>query len=417
MSMMINDKTSNEVKETFRVAFADAIRDQSTDEMIKAVETYSNDLCTALMAEHDSMTAEQLNNTEVLASRGVRVLTADETRYYEALASAMRNPANKVQSALTDLDKVMPETIIDQVMEDVTSQFELLNAIDFVNCSYMTTWLYNKQGVQQAAWGELGSAVTKELAGAFGKLSATQCKLTAYMAISMDYLDLGPAWLDRYVRAILTEAAGTTMEAAIVDGAGMITYGSGDTAVSAHCPVGMSRNLASGTADSDGNITYPQKTAEAVTSLSPSVYGGLIAKLCKTETGRYRPVTDLILVVHPEDYYKKVMPATTVILPTGGYAHDVLPVQTKIIKSTGVAQGKAILGIGKQYLGMLGAAKVNANNKAGVITYSDDCQFLADNRVYKMRLLGNGRPKDNNSFLLLNIANLAELKYKVDTGA
>ena len=47
------------------------------------------------------------------------------------------------------------------------------------------------------------------------------------------------------------------------------------------------------------------------------------------------------------------------------------------------------------------------------MTYDDSVQFLEDNRVYKIRLLGNGRPKDNTSFEVLDISALAALAYKI----
>ena len=394
-------KTLDESKQAFRTAYSDAMREGSEQKMIACLEDYSENVCAAMLQEARSLTEEQRSSTAVLAARGVRQLTSEETAYYKALTAAMRTDASGVKNALTDIAVTMPETIIDQVMEDVKSNFELLDAIDFVNSSYMTSWIYNKQGVQTAKWGAIGSSITKELSGAFGKISVTTCKLTAYMAISQDYLDLGAPWLDRYVRAILTEAAGTAMEAAIVDGAG--------NADSADCPVGMTRNLDQGnTSGTSGLTTYPKKTATKVTALDPATYGAILAKLAKTRTGRSRKVTDVILVCNPEDYFTKIMPATTYMTPSGGYVSNVLPFPTKIIQSEGCTKGEAVVGLAKQYIGLLGAG-----SKKGVITYDDSTQFLEDNRVYKIRLLGNGRPKDNTSFVLLDISELAPLTYKI----
>ena len=47
------------------------------------------------------------------------------------------------------------------------------------------------------------------------------------------------------------------------------------------------------------------------------------------------------------------------------------------------------------------------------MTYDDSVKFLEDNRVYKIRLLGNGRPKDNKSFEVLDISGLTALTYKI----
>lgn len=394
-------KSLEDSKKEFRAAYSSAMQEGSEQKMIACLESYSENVCAAMLQEAQSLSVAQRNDAAVLSARGVRQLTNEETAYYKALTAAMRTDVSGVKNALTDISVTMPETIIDQVMQDVKSNFDLLDAIDFVNSSYMTSWIYNKQGVQTAKWGAIGSAVTKELSGAFGKISVTTCKLTAFMAVSQDYLDLGAAWLDRYVRAILTEAAGTAMEAAIVDGAG--------NADSADCPVGMTRDLDKGNTDgSTGLTTYPQKTATKVTSLDPATYGAILAKLSKTPTGRNRKVSGVILVCNPEDYFTKIMPATTYMTPSGGYVSNVLPFPTRVIQSEGCPKGKAVVGLGKQYIGMLGAG-----SKKGVVTYDDSVQFLEDNRVYKIRLLGNGRPKDNKSFEVLDISALEALAYKI----
>lgn len=394
-------KSLEDSKKEFRAAYSSAMQEGSEQKMIACLESYSENVCAAMLQEAQSLSVAQRNDAAVLSARGVRQLTNEETAYYKALTAAMRTDVSGVKNALTDISVTMPETIIDQVMQDVKSNFELLDAIDFVNSSYMTSWIYNKQGVQTAKWGAIGSAVTKELSGAFGKISVTTCKLTAFMAVSQDYLDLGAAWLDRYVRAILTEAAGTAMEAAIVDGAG--------NADSADCPVGMTRDLDKGNTDgSSGLTTYPQKTATKVTSLDPATYGTILAKLSQTPTGRNRKVSGVILVCNPEDYFTKIMPATTYMTPSGGYVSNVLPFPTRVIQSDGCPKGKAVVGLGKQYIGMLGAG-----SKKGVVTYDDSVQFLEDNRVYKIRLLGNGRPKDNKSFEVLDISALEALAYKI----
>ena len=107
------------------------------------------------------------------------------------------------------------------------------------------------------------------------------------------------------------------------------------------------------------------------------------------------------------DYFKLVMPATTVMLPDGTYRNDVLPVPTKIIQSVAVARDEAILGIGKRYFFGVGG-------KRG-IQFSDDAAFLEDKRLYKIVAYANGRAKDNNSFLRLDISGLRRLIYEVKT--
>jgi len=61
--------------------------------------------------------------------------------------------------------------------------------------------LVNTQdGRQLATWDVLCAEIVKELVGGFKKLNLTQKKLSAFLPICKAMLDLGPAWLDRYIR-------------------------------------------------------------------------------------------------------------------------------------------------------------------------------------------------------------------------
>lgn len=379
----------NKAREQFSADFMQSVKDGDEAKMADAIAEFSQQLQDAMMQEANDASADNA----ALAARGVRVLTSKEKKYYEALIKAMESGSN-IHQAITNLDVAMPDTVIDAVLDDIQSEFPLLDAIDFRNTTAITKWFYNKQGVQQAAWGALDSAITKELSGSIGDMNLTQCKLTAYMVISKDFLKLGPAWLDRYVRAILSEANGLALEMAVVDGDGK------------NSPIGMSRDLSKGNTN-EGGTTYSRKTATKVTVLDPATYGGILAKLTKTPSGRQRKVREVIMVVNPEDYLTKVMPATTIMTPQGSYVSDVLPFPTRVIQSVGVEAGHAVVGLAKRYFLGLGTSK------SGLIDYSDHVQFLEDNRVYTSHLYGNGMPLDNAAFEYLDISGLKPPVMKV----
>lgn len=379
----------NKAREQFSADFMQSVKDGDEAKMADAIAEFSQQLQDAMMQEANDASADNA----ALAARGVRVLTSKEKKYYEALIKAMESGSN-IHQAITNLDVAMPDTVIDAVLDDIQSEFPLLDAIDFRNTTAITKWFYNKQGVQQAAWGALDTAITKELSGSIGDMNLTQCKLTAYMVISKDFLKLGPAWLDRYVRAILSEANGLALEMAVVDGDGQ------------NSPIGMSRDLSKGNTNA-GVTTYSRKTATKVTVLDPATYGGILAKLTKTPSGRQRKVREVIMVVNPEDYLTKVMPATTIMTPQGTYVSDVLPFPTRVIQSVGVEAGHAVVGLAKRYFLGLGTSK------SGLIDYSDHAQFLEDNRVYTSHLYGNGMPLDNAAFEYLDISGLKPPVMKV----
>lgn len=376
-------------KSEFANKFLSAISSGDENALAEAMSSFSEALQEAMMQEYRSTQQD----SAVLAARGVRVLTSQEQAYYNALMGAMSDSNPKM--AIEKLDVAMPETIIDAVMDDIESDFPLLREIDFRNTTGITKWIYNTQGTQLAKWGPLGSEITKELDGSMDIMDMQLNKLTAFMVVNKDFLALGPAWLDRYVRAIIAEANGLALETAIVDGDGK------------ECPIGMTRDLSKGTTDT-GKTTYQQKDAITVTEFTPAVYGDILSRLAKTPTGRERKVRNVLMVVSPTDYLKKIMPATTILTPQGTYVSDVLPFPTTIVQSVGVPVGKAVVGLGYRYFMGIGA------NKKGVIEYSDHVQFLEDNRVYTTHLYGNGRPLDNVSFVLLDISNLEAPIWKVE---
>jgi hypothetical protein len=208
-------------------------------------------------------------------------------------------------------------------------------------------------------------------------------------------LDLGPAWLDRYVRTILLEAIANGLEWGIINGRG-VAEGAVDPGDYIYEPIGMIKDL------SNFNVAtgYADKVAIPISDFSPENYGALIGQLAVGPNKLNRNVTEVILVVNPVDYFTKIMPATIYQTPQGTYARDIFPFPTRVIQSAYVTQGKAILGIGKRYLAVLGTGK------DGKIEYSDEYKFLEDERYYLIKLYGTGRPLDNGSFLYLNIANI-----------
>ena len=154
---------------------------------------------------------------------------------------------------------------------------------------------------------------------------------------------------------------------------------------------------------------YSDKTAVAVTDLSPASYGPLLATLSKGPNGKSRAVSRVLLVVNPEDYFTRVFPATTVRAADGTYSKDVFPFPTTVVQSAAVPAGKAVMGLPAKYFMGLGT------QSGGKIEYSDEYKFLERQRIYAIFLYGYGRAMDENAFLLLDISGLkgAALEVRV----
>ena len=337
---------------------------------------------------------KETGDQQILQRRGVHTLTQEENKFYQSWIDAAKS--ERPQQALSNLDIALPFTVIDNVMEDLKANHPLLDMIDFQNMTAVKKMLFNKQGKQLAVWGKINSAITEELEGTIGEVDITLNKLTAFIPVAKDMLQVGPQWVDAYVRTVLSEAIAYGLEEGIINGTGKDQ------------PIGMIRDIHDGVnvSSSDG---YPSKSAIKVTDFTPKTYGKLLAKLAVNPfTNKPRTVSNLALVVNPTDYFTKIMPATTVQSTDGTYKNNVLPVPTQIIQSEQVPEGKAILGMINKYAMGLGSG----STKGGKIEYSDEYKFLEDQRYYIVKLIGNGQAYDDNCFLLLDISGLKE-KYIV----
>lgn len=379
-------RNKDAIKAGFRQAFADAMQSNDTNAVVEAFVNYAEQIGADIKADAEAY--RQTQDASILARRGVRVLTSEEKAWYSKAIKAMQSA--DVRSAVTGLTEGIPTTIIEDVLENIKKDFPLVNAVDCMNTGAMAKILVNAQGRQKAVWGALNSAITKELSGAVAPLDISHNKLSAYIPVSQDMLLEGPEWVDAYVRALLVEALGEGLCDGIINGNGKDQ------------PIGMKKNLSVAV---DPVTGYADKTAVTLTSLKPAAYGAVVATLATDGTGRARKIDSLIMVCNPVDYFGKVAPATCYLTEVGTYVHNVLPYPTEIIQDANVTQGTAIIGVGKAY--KLG---VGVGGDGGRIEYSDQYQFVEDNRVYKIKAYANGRPTDNKAFVVADISGLEPLQ-------
>ena len=368
-------------REEIKSAMSAALKEGNTEAYLNAFDEICESIAQDIRAEFEQSRDEQ--DTKILAERGVRQLTSAEKTYYSKVIDAMRSADPKM--ALSNLDVVMPDTVIDAVFTDLREQHPLLSRIRFMATNGVVKMLVNTNGEQRAVWGTLTAEITKELVSGFKEIDTNLLKLSAFLPVAKSMLDLGPVWLDRYVREVLYEALANGLEYGIVDGDGKTT------------PIGMSRVVDE--SQTSGGV-YPRKAKIAVNDFTPQTMGRLSALLAKDRNGKSRKVGGFILVVNPQDYYEKVMPATTLLTPSGEYRKDVFPIALEVITTSALSRGDAIFGMADRYQAFAGT------EKDGRILYSDDYKFLEDQRVYLIKTYANGTPFDDNSFLLLDIDGL-----------
>lgn len=381
-------------RDEIRAKMQQAIKDGDNEAFYQAFDLMLQDIRNDVQqrAAEQIQQARKEGDTQILAARGVRQLTSAERDYYQKLTEAMK--AKDPQQAVTNLDIVMPETIVDAVFDELQTSHPLLSRIQFTNTRGAIRMMMNTNGYQRAAWGQLCAEIVQELTSGFKEVDTSLLKLSAFIPVCKAMLDLGPEWLDDFVRQVLYEAFANGLEYGIVAGSGN------------NEPIGMTRQVGDNVTVTGG--VYPKKSPITVNDLSPTTVGNLLALMAVDPNGKARVLRDIILIVNPVDYFQRIMPATTVMTPNGTYANDVMPYPMSIIQSPAVDQGEAVIGIGYKYFAALGT------DREGRIEYSDHYHFLEDERMYLIKGYANGFPMDNNAFFVLDITGIRPAVWKVE---
>lgn len=378
----------NKLKEAFESKDFDMLKD--------AIGDISADKAEALLNE-----AVHNHDKEILKARGARELTSKETKFYEAILRTLKEKPGTAEfrEALTGVDVVMPETIIDTVFDDLTTNHDVIKHLDVIRTNSKIKVHFAALGsVKAATWGPTDGTITTEVGAGFTEIEAGANKLSCYISVPNSMLDLGPAYLDRFVRTVLYEALANGIEDTVINN------------LKSTAPLGMVYDSSKNGTTASGVTTYQAKAAKAVTDWTPKGLADAIKDLQKTRNGNPRNVTGkLFMIVNPDDYVSIVKPAICVQNGLGDWV-DKSPYAIDIVQSSYVTAGTAILGVEKQY-----ALALCANGIDGNLEYSDEYKFLEEKRTYKIKLYGGGQPKDNNSFVKLNISGLKEASLLTTT--
>ncbi len=355
-----------------RSQIAKALKGDDEEDITEALVRMANGIQENILKEARSLIGSDMNDRAILERRGISQLTSEERKYYKKVIE---------KRGFTDLEVVLPKTVFDRVFEDLQKEHPLLNEITFQNTSAITEWVIRTTETESAWWGKLTDKIKKELEHGFDKIKTDTYKLSAYMPVAKAMLDLGPEWLDKYVRMVLSESISMALEAAIIAGTGKDQ------------PIGMIKNLKGAVVEG----VYPDKDKVELENLLPETIGPKI--MVPLTRGGVKKIEKVLVIVNPVDYWGKIFPACCNLMPTNSSTPEGIPkIPSKIIQSVEVPKGTLIAGLGKDYF-----MGVGSNGK---IEYSDEYKFLEEERVYIVKQYATGTPKDNDSFLAFDISNL-----------
>ena len=381
---MLNKDLVNETTNEYFQELAKALQSGDSEGAAKAMQSMQTQICQMIEKEFEQY--GNISDMAVLQSRGLRPLTSEENGWYQKFIGAVKTGAKQ---DITNLTTAMPVTIIDRVIDDMKSAHPLLNAIAIQNAAGATKLVMN--AIQMASklgtWGAVGSAIATQISGEIKVVDVTTGKYTAYFIVPKDFVKFNftfaPMWVDQYIRIVLSESVAFGLESTIISGNGKDQF------------IGMIMDTTTSVSG-----VYSAKTAVALADFEDA-YSEVVAGLAVDENGNCRNVPEVLLVVNPIDYIKKIRRVQHTIVPGIGVVDMISNTYpTVVVQSELMPQGKAAAGIAKNYF-----AAINGG-KSGIIEFSDENQFIEDNRVYTTRVYGHGQPVDNTSFQYLDITNV-----------
>ncbi|WP_431030048.1 phage major capsid protein [Lysinibacillus sp. LZ02] len=352
----------------------------------RIIENYTNNFATIqdlinTTAREAKRANEEQWDQAILTARGVRELTNEEKKFY--------NAAIEVES-FDEVLGLMPPTIYERVFEDLATEHPLLSKVNFQTVGATTRWVVRKEGATTAFWGDVTAEIQEMVDNGFATIDMGMYKLSGFLVVAKAMFELGPKWLDRYVRALLSEVVSAEIEDVIVNGTGK------------QRPIGMLKDL-------DGAVVsgeYPDKTPIVLVDFTPKTIGEkILAPTTKNGTRRY---TGVSLMVNPFDYASKFFAAGAKQKDDGTWTWNNFAVPgLEIIQCPAVPLNRMISGKPKDYF--LGAGSNST------LEHTDVLRMIEDQRLYLVRQLINGRPLDNDSFTIFDITNTKFVADPIDT--
>lgn len=283
-------------------------------------------------------------------------------------------------------EELLPETTINEIFDDLTTEHPLLNAIGLRSAGPRVKFLRSEtSGV--AVWGKIFGEIKGQLDAAFSEETAITNKLTAFVVIPKDLKDLNVNWIEAFVRAQITEAFSVAIELAVVDG-------DGDSK-----PVGLNRDVSKGSVNGE-TTTYPKKQPEG--TLTFGSVRDTIDELTKVmkfhsvkENGYSQEVSgNVIMIVNPENKWE-VEAQHTVMNANGAYV-TALPFNIQIVESVAQPAGEVTTFVRGRYDAVVGGG-ITIRKYDQALPIEDMDLFTAKQFVY-------GKAKDNKTAAVWTLA-------------
>ena len=373
MTMKLNKSEAfNEAKQKFTAVLnnPDATEKEQSEALSNYMEALRDDVADSVRKQVN----DEMMDRSVLQNRGQNVLTSAETKFFNAVVE---------EGGFTD-DSILPVTTQERVFEDLVQAHPLLDALGLQDLGAVTRYI-TSDPTKAFAWGKLFGDIKGQVNAAFGEETISQLKLTAFAVIPNDMIELGPEWVERYVRTLLVESYSVGLEYGYVNGKGPAS----------NEPIGLMKNVAANGAVSD-------KATSGTLTFAPSQYGETVAgelytvvrALSTDEEGNSRRVLNrIVMVVNPVDAIG--VQARNTIQTANGQWVMALPYNIRLVESEEIPVGKALFFVQGEY-----TAAIAGGYK---LKKFDQTLAIEDATLYTIKQFANGRPKDNKTALVYDL--------------
>jgi HK97 family phage major capsid protein len=344
-------------------------------EQSEAFQNYFDALQSEVANSVRSQVNDEMLDRSILQQRGQNVLTSEETKFFNAAV---------LDGGFKD-DSILPVTTQERVFEDLVMEHPLLGAVGLQDLGAVTRFILSDP-TKAYAWGNLFGDIKGQVNSAFSDEQIGQLKLTAFAAIPNDMAELGPVWVERYVRTLLVESYSVGLEFGYVNGGG----------AALQQPVGLLKDVNPTT----GAVT--DKVSSGTLTFAPSDKGEIVAgelyevvKALSTDAeGKSRKVLNkIVMVVNPVDAIG--VQARNTIQTSNGQWVMAMPYNIQVVESEEVPVGKALFFVKGLYLAAIaGGYKLKK---------FDQTLAIEDATLYTIKQFANGKPKDNKTALVYDL--------------
>lgn len=375
--MTIKFKNAMENFEAKKQAYMNLVKaeEQDQEKLAKAWDEMQDALVNDLTEKITAEVRIKQMDAQILSSRGQNVLTSEEMKFFNEVV---------VSGGFND-DSILPVTTQERVFEDLVAAHPLLDAIGLQDLGAVTRFI--KSDPKKAyVWGALFGDIKGQITDAFSEEQIGQLKLTAFAVIPKDMLELGPVWVERYVRNLLVESYSVGLEYGLVNGQGPAK----------NEPIGLIKNVDPDT----GAVTT--KTSSGKLTFAPSAHGEVVAgelhdviKALSTDVkNKARKVLNkVVMVVNPIDAIS--VQARNTIQTANGQWVTALPFNIQVVESEEIPEKKSLFFVKGEYLAAVaGGYKTNK---------FDQTLAIEDAMLYTIKQFANGKPKDNKTALLYDL--------------